>query len=161
MSDFKNKMKSNVHNTKELEFEIEDNLEKIKENKNSIKENNNKLEKIDGEISEANSKKEVLLSEKYVIDEEVSNVNPKTLKDEIDTLTEEGITKKKSLDKIIKDIDKIGKVEYDEDIHEELRLEEKDLLLKESKEESKKERKELLIKNLEEGEICPNIKDIR
>lgn len=158
MSDFKSKMKSNVHNTKELEFEIDDNLEKIKENKNSIKENNNKLLKIDEEISEANNKKEILLSEKYVIDDEVSTVNPKTLKDEIESLTEEGVSKKTSLDKIVKSITKIGEVEYDEDIHEELRLEEKDLLLKESKEISNKERKELLINNLEEGEICPTCK---
>lgn len=158
MTDFKSKMKSNIHNTKELEFEIEDNLIKIKENKELIKENNNKLLKIDGEISEANSKKEILLSEKYVIDDEVSNVNPKTLKDEIDTLTDEGVTKKKSLDDIIKNITKIGDVDYDEDKHDEIREEEKDLLLKESKELSNKERKELLIKNLEEGEICPTCK---
>ena len=158
MSDFKSKMKSNIHNTKELEFEIEDNIIKIKENKELIKENNNKLLKIDEEISEANSKKEILLSEKYVIDDEVSNVNPKTLKDEIDTLTDEGVTKKKSLDDIIKNITKIGDVDYDEDKHDEIREEEKDLLLKESKELSNKERKELLIKNLEEGEICPTCK---
>jgi len=158
MSDFKSKMKSNVHNTKELEFEIEDNIRKIKENKELIKENNNKLLKIDGEISEANSKKEILLSEKYVIDDEVSNVNPKTLKDEINTLTDEGVTKKKSLDDIIKNITKIGDVDYDEDKHDEIREEEKDLLLKESKELSNKERKELLIKNLEQGEICPTCK---
>ena len=158
MSDFKSKMKSNLHNTKELEFEIDDNLEKIKENKNSIKENNSKLLKIDEEISDANNKKEILLSEKYVIDDEVSTVNPKTLKDEIDTLTDEGVTKKKSLDDIIKNITKIGDVDYDEDKHDEIREEEKDLLLKESKELNNKERKELLIKNLEEGEICPTCK---
>jgi len=158
MSDFKSKMKSNVHNTKELEFEIDDNLEKIKENKILIKDNNSKLLKIDEEISEANSKKEILLSEKYVIDDEVSNVNPKTLKDEIDALTEEGITKKKSLEDIIRNIIKIGDVNYDEDKHEEIREEEKGLLLKESKEINNKERKELLIKNLEEGEVCPTCK---
>ena len=158
MSDFKSKMKSNVHNTKELEFEIDDNLEKIKENKNLIKDNNRKLLKIDEEITEANSKKEILLSEKYVIDDEVSNVNPKTLKDEIDTLTDEGVNKKKSLEDIIKNIIKIGDVDYDEDKHEEIREEEKGLLLKESKEINNKERKELLIKNLEEGEVCPTCK---
>ena len=70
-------------------------------------------------------KKEVLLSEKYVIDDEVSNVNPKTLKDEIDTLTDEGVTKKKSLDDIIKNITKIGNVDYDEDKHDDIREEEK------------------------------------
>ncbi len=158
MSDFKSKMKSNHFDTKELEFSIEDNLDVVKENKKLIKENSDKLTSINKDIGEANSKKEVLLSEKYVIDDEVSNVNPKTLDVEIKRLTEEGVGKKKDLDVINEKIKKIGTIEYDEDTHEEIRLEEKDLLLKESKEENNKERKELLIKNLEEGEICPTCK---
>ena len=158
MTDFKSKMKSNHFDTKELEFSIEDNLNVIKENKILIKEKSDKLTSINKDMSEANSKKEVLLSEKYVIDDEVSNVNPKTLGEEIKRLTEEGIGKKNDLEVINKKIVKLGTIDYDEDKHEEIRLEEKDLLLKESKEENNKERKELLIKDLEEGEICPTCK---
>lgn len=158
MTDFKSKMKSNHFDTKELEFSIEDNLNVIKENKILIKEKSDKLTSINKDMSEANSKKEVLLSEKYVIDDEVSNVNPKTLGEEIKRLTEEGIGKKNDLEVINKKIVKLGAIDYDEDKHEEIRLEEKDLLLKESKEENNKERKELLIKDLEEGEICPTCK---
>ena len=40
-----------------------------------------------GEIEEAKGKKERLLSEKYIIDDEIKDVNPKTLKDEINQLT--------------------------------------------------------------------------
>ena len=158
MSDFKSKMKSNVYNTKELEFEIEDNIEKIKENNSEIKDNKSKLEKVDGEISEANSKKEELLSEKYIIDDEVSNVNPKTLQDEIDTLTNEGVEKKESLDSIIKSISKIKKVDYDEDLHDDIRKQEREIVLDKGKKEGEIERVTELIKNLEEGEICPTCK---
>ena len=158
MSDFKSKMKSNVYNTKELEFEIEDNIEKIKENNSEIKNNKSKLEKVDGEISEANSKKEELLSEKYIIDDEVSNVNPKTLQDEIDTLTNEGVEKKESLDSIIKSISKIKKVDYDEDLHDDIRKQEREIVLDKGKKEGEIERVTELIKNLEEGEICPTCK---
>ena len=158
MSDFKSKMKSNVYNTKELEFEIEDNIEKIKENNSEIKNNKSKLEKVDGEISEANSKKEELLSEKYIIDDEVSNVNPKTLQDEIDTLTNEGVEKKESLDSIIKSISKIKKIDYDEDLHDDIRKQEREIVLDKGKKEGEIERVTELIKNLEEGEICPTCK---
>lgn len=158
MNDFKSKMKSNHFNTKELEFEIEDNIEAIKENKKSIKENNDKLKDLEVDIDEAKGKKEVLLSEKYIIDDEVKNVNPKTLKEEIDELTENGVQLKTNLEKVEKDIKEIGKVDYDEDVHEDIRLEERNILLEKGKEEDKIESIEELIKNLEEGEICPTCK---
>ena len=158
MNDFKSKMKSNVYNTKQLEFDIEDNLEKIEENKHYIKENNLKLKETDSKIEVAKNKKEILLSEKYVIDDEIKDVNPKTLKDEVDDLTEKGVKIKEELEVVNSDIKKLVKVDYDEDTHEEIRLEERDILLKKGKEEDAIERIEELIKNLEEGEICPTCK---
>ena len=158
MNDFKSKMKSNHYDTKELEFNIDDNIETIEENKKSIKENNKKLKDLEEEIDEAKGKKEVLLSEKYIIDDEIKNVNPKTLKDEIDELTTNGVKLKSNLEDIEKDIKKISKVEYDEDTHEEVRVEERTVLLEKGKEEDKINSIEDIIKNLEEGEICPTCK---
>ena len=158
MNDFKSKMKSNHYDTKELEFNIDDNLDIIKENKKQIKENNDKLKDLEEKISDAKGKKEILLSEKYIIDDEIKNVNPKTLKDEIDELTNNGLELKNTLKEIEKDIKKIDKVEYDEDIHEEIRIEERTVLLDKGKLEDKIESTEELIKNLEEGEICPTCK---
>jgi len=158
MSNFKSKMKSNIFNTKQLELDIEENLTKIEENKLSIKESNKKLKGVDEEIEEAKRKKEVLLSEKYIIDDEIKNVNPKTLQDEIDILTEKGVKIKEELTEVNDGIKKLVKVEYDEDIHEEIRGEERDILLKKGKEEDSIDRIEDLIKNLEEGEICPTCK---
>lgn len=158
MNDFKSKMKSNHYDTKELEFNIDDNLDIIKENKKQIKENNDKLKDLEEKISDAKGKKEILLSEKYIIDDEIKNVNPKTLKDGIDELTNNGLELKNTLKEIEKDIKKIDKVEYDEDIHEEIRIEERTVLLDKGKLEDKIESTEELIKNLEEGEICPTCK---
>ena len=158
MSNFKSKMKSNVYNTKQLELDIAENLQQIEENKISIKESNKKLKGVDKEIEEAKGKKEVLLSEKYIIDDEVKNVNPKTLKDEIEDLTEKGVKIKEELDAVNTGIKKLVKVEYDEDLHEEIRGEERHILLRKGKEEDSIERTEGVIKNLEEGEICLSCK---
>jgi len=158
MNTFKGKMKSNVYNTKQLEFDIDDNLIVIEENKKSIKSTTEKVKKIDVEIEEAKGKKERLLSEKYIIDDEIKNVNPKTLKDEIDQLTADGIKLKEELDAVNVGIKKLIKIEYDEDTHEEIRSEERDILLRKGKEEDTIERIEKIIKNLEEGEICLSCK---
>jgi len=158
MSNFKSKMKSNVYNTKQLELDIEENLQQIEENKISIKESNKKLKGVDSEIGEAKGKKEVLLSEKYIIDDEIKNVNPKTLQDDIDVLTEKGVKIKEELDAVNSGIKKLVKVEYDEDIHDDIREEERDILLRKGKEEDSIERTEGVIKNLEEGEICLSCK---
>ena len=158
MNTFKGKMKSNVYNTKQLEFDIDDNLLDIEENKKSIKDTTTKVKKIDVEIEEAKGKKERLLSEKYIIDDEIKNVNPKTLKDEIEDLTEKGVKIKEELDAVNIGIKKLVKVDYDEDIHDEIRVEERDILLRKGKEEDVIERTEGVIQNLEEGEICLSCK---
>ena len=158
MNDFKSRMKSNVYNTKQLEFDIEENIEEIKNNKKDTKESNEKLKGVEEKIEEAKRKKEVLLSEKYIIDEDVKNVNPTTLKDEIEDLTEKGVKIKEELDAVNSGIKKLVKVDYDEDTHEEIRGEERYILLRKGKEEDSIERTEGVIKNLEEGEICLSCK---
>ena len=158
MTDFKSKMKSNLYNTKQLEIDIENNLETIEGNKKQIIDIGEKLKEVDGKITVARTKKENLLSEKYIIDDEIKDVNPKTLKDEIDQLTENGVKIKEELDAVNSGIKRLVKVDYDEDIHEEVRVEERAILLKKDKEEDSIGRIESIIKNLEEGEICLSCK---
>ena len=158
MSDFKNKMKSNVYNTQQLELDIESNTFIIEENKSLIKQNNVNLSTVDNKIESAKTKKETLLSQTYMIDEDIKNVNPNTLKDEIDELTTEGINLKDQLSEIKKELKKLSGVDYDEDIHEEIRGNEREILLSKGKEEDKIDRAIQLIKDLEEGEICPTCK---
>tara|TARA_R110000803_G_scaffold90515_3_gene157926 strand:- start:369 stop:2741 length:2373 start_codon:yes stop_codon:yes gene_type:complete len=154
MSDFKSKMKSNLYNTKQLEIDIENNLETIEENEKQSIEIGEKLMKVDGKITVTITKKENLLSEKYVIDDEIEDVNPKTLKDEIEQLTKKGVKIKEELSVVDIEIKKLEKVEYDDDTHEEIRVKERDILLRKGKTEDSILRVEELIKNLEEGEIC-------
>ena len=154
MSDFKSKMKSNVYNTKELELEIEDFKNTISENRITNKENDKSLKGVLDKIKEAKDKKEDLLGKRYSIDDEIKKVNPITLKKEIDELTKKGVNLKEELDGILKEIKKLPKFSYDEDVHEEYRTEEKSLLLDKNSKDSEFSSIEKLIKNLKEGEIC-------
>jgi len=158
MSDFKSKMKSNVYNTKELELEIEDFKNTISENRITNKENDKLLKDKLGKIKEAQKKKEDLLGKRYSIDEEIKKVNPVTLKKEIEDLTNTGVELKEKLEEIISQIKDIPKFSYDEDVHEEYRTEEKNLLVEKNGVESSITTIEKLIKDLKEGEICPTCK---
>ena len=158
MSDFKNKMKSNVYNTQQLEVDIENNLLTIEENKKLITQNETNLSEVNNKIEEAKIKKETLLSQTYTVDDDIKNVNPKILKDEIDDLMSGGIDLKDQLVNIKKDLNQVKGVDYDEDIHEDIRIEQRDILLSKGKEVDNIERITQLIKDLEEGEICPTCK---
>jgi len=158
MSDFKSKMKSNVYNTKELELEIEDFKNTISENRITNKENDKLLKDKLGKIKEAQKKKEDLLGKRYSIDEEIKKVNPVTLKKEIEDLTNTGVELKEKLEEITSQIKDIPKFSYDEDVHEEYRTEEKNLLVEKNGVESSINTIEKLIKDLKEGEICPTCK---
>jgi len=158
MSDFKSKMKSNVYNTKQLELDNEEYTKNISDNRILIKDKGKDLVSVDKDIDEAKTKKEDLLGKRYSIDDEVKKVNPDTLKKEIEDLTKKGVELKGKLSKIIIDIEEIPKFSYDEDEHEELREEEKEVLLKENDCKSKIGVLEKTIKNLKEGEICPTCK---
>jgi DNA repair exonuclease SbcCD ATPase subunit len=158
MSDFKSKMKSNVYNTKELELEIEDFKNTISENRITNKENDKILNEKILKIKEAQEKKEDLLGKRYSIDEEIKKVNPVTLKKEIEDLTNTGVELKEKLEEITSQIKDIPKFSYDEDVHEEYRTEEKNLLVEKNGVESSITTIEKLIKDLKEGEICPTCK---
>ena len=158
MSDFKNKMKSNIYNTQQLEVDIENNLLTIEENKKLITQNETNLSEVNNKIEEAKIKKETLLSQTYTVDDDIKNVNPKILKDEIDDLMSGGIDLKDQLVNIKKDLNQVKGVDYDEDIHEDIRIEQREILLSKGKEIDNLERITQLIKDLEEGEICPTCK---
>lgn len=158
MSDFKSKMKSNVYNTKQLELDNEAYSIVISDNRISIKSKEKELKGVDSKISEAKDKKDNLLGKRYSIDDEIKKVNPDTLKKEIDGLTKTGAELKKKLSVIIGDIKTTSKFSYDEDTHEELRDQEKEVLLLENNYKSEIKTTEKTIKDLKEGEVCPTCK---
>ena len=158
MSEFKSKMKSNLFNTKQLELDIEEYKRNISDNRISNKENDKKLNEVLEKIKTAKTKKEDLLGKRYSIDDEIKKVNPDTLKKEIDVLTKKGVTLKETLDGITGQIKVLPKFSYDEDVHEEYRTEEKNLLVEKNGIESSIKTIEKLIKDLKEGETCPTCK---
>ena len=158
MSNFKKKMKSNIYDVKTLEIEIDENKKGISNNKISIKENEKELTKVYDKISDAKNKKDNLLSNKYVIDDEIVNLNPINLKSEMEVLTNKGKTLKEDLKDVTDKIKDIPKFNYDEDEHESYRDEEKNKLIEKNTIENKITNLETLIKDLKEGEICPMCK---
>lgn len=158
MSEFKSKMKSNVYNTKQLEIDNDEYGINISNNKIEIVSKTEELTLVENKIIEATSKKENLLGKRYSIDEEISSVNPKTLKDEINELTESGKTKKETLDNFIKELSDLSEINYDEDEHDELRGEDKSLHLTKNSIETSLTNTKKMIDNLVNGEVCQTCK---
>jgi DNA repair exonuclease SbcCD ATPase subunit len=157
-SDFKKTMKSNVYNVETLKNEINDHKTSI----TNLKESNiiNQIdlqEKIDT-IQELNGQRDELLSRKIQIDPEVLKLNPETLKSEINSLTNGGVSKKNELDIITKELETMGDPGYNEVDHNEVKKTRNELELTRRENVSERARLDKLIKTLKEGEICPTCK---
>lgn len=154
MADYKSSMKSNIYNLKDLNDDITEHEESIVTNKESIETNKVSLINKEDEIESATNKKDKLLAQKVDIDEEVEDVNPQTLENEIETLTSDGISKKKDLEDTLKLINDIGEVDFDEDVYNDLVDEKNDLKISIGGIEKDIKSKEKLVKEMKEGEIC-------
>ena len=158
MSDFKSKMKSNHFNTKQLELDNEEYSKNISDNRIEITNNETELSSVDIKIEDATTKKENLLGKRYNIDDEIKTVNPTLLNGEIEKITSNGVVLKEKLDGILKEIGELPTITYDEDTHDELRKEEKTILLEKNTTVSSITTLKNLIDNLVNGEICPTCK---
>jgi DNA repair exonuclease SbcCD ATPase subunit len=154
MNEFKTAMKSNMYNLKDLESEITENKELIETSNKDIETFNKDLSIKDDEVKVAEGKKEKLLSQKIEVDDEIEDVNPQTLQGEIDGLIADGVSKKKDLDKTLKEIEEIGEVDFDEDLYNELVDEKNDTKVKIGGLEKEVELIDKDIKQMKEGEIC-------
>ena len=154
MADYKSSMKSNIYNLKDLNDDITEHEESIVTNKESIETNKVSLTNKEDEIESAANKKDKLLAQKVDIDEEVEDVNPQTLENEIETLTNDGLGKKKDLEETLKLINDIGEVDFDEDVYNDLVEEKNDLKISIGGIEKDIKSKEKLVKEMKEGEIC-------
>lgn len=158
MSSFKKNMKSNLYDIKQLEIDNGELKNNIAENKVKSEKKNKELDEKLEKIKESTLKKEKLLSTKYVIDDDIVDVNPLMLKKEIKELTETGKTLKNKLLEIETGINEITEFKYDEDFHEELREEEKNVLMVKNTIENNINNIRNTLKGLKEGEICPTCK---
>ncbi len=154
MADFKSSMKSNVYNLKDLNDDIIEHEESISTNKENIETNKVSLTNKEDEIDSATKKKDKLLAQKVDIDDEVEEVNPQTLENEIETLTNDGLSKKKDLEETILLIKEIGDVDFDEDVYNDLVDVKNELKISIGGIEKDIKSKEKLAKEMKEGEIC-------
>ncbi len=141
-------------NLKDLNDDITEHEESIVTNKESIETNKVSLTNKEDEIESATNKKDKLLAQKVDIDEEVEDVNPQTLENEIETLTSDGLSKKKDLEDTLKLINDIGEVDFDEDAYNDLVEEKNELKISIGGIEKDIKSKEKLVKEMKEGEIC-------
>ena len=154
MADFKSSMKSNVYNLKDLNDDIIEHEESISTNKENIETNKVSLTNKEDEIDSATKKKDKLLAQKVDIDDEVEEVNPQTLENEIETLTNDGLSKKKDLEETLLLIKEIGDVDFDEDVYNDLVDVKNELKISIGGIEKDIKSKEKLVKEMKEGEIC-------
>lgn len=154
MADFKSTMKSNVYNLQDLNDDIETHKQSIVDNKENIVKLENELVSKDKELEVANDKKEKTLSQKTEIDSDIKDINPQTLKSEIDDMISGGVTKKEALDEVIKEISEIGEVNFNEDKWNELNDESLELKLEVGSLKKDIEGYEKDIKGMKEGEFC-------
>lgn len=154
MSDFKSVMKSNIYNLQDLNDDITLHKQSIVDNNDNIIKLENLLGEKDSEIKVANEKKEKTLSQKIEIDSDIKNINPTTLKSEIDDMISGGVIKKEEFDKVTKEIELIGDVYFNEDQWNELTDESLELKLEVGSLNKDIEGYEKDIKGMKEGEFC-------
>lgn len=153
-NDFDKKKKSNDYNVITLSTEIEDHKEKITIG-TEIKEGlETKLEQTKNEITSLNEENDRLLNSKITIDVSISTLNPTTLQEQIDKITEQGKALSARTTDLIQKIDAIGDIEFDEDTHDVLKKEESQLLLNKGLKRSEILRLRNTIQDLIDGGVC-------
>lgn len=157
-SDFRKKMKSNDYDIETLKNEMVSHQDEINNCETNIISKTEELETIGNEITKLQSTKDLLVAQKKEVDPKILKLNEKTIQSEIDALTKKGLDLKSEV-KLLKDkLDLMPEVEFDEDKYEELLSGEKKALVDKNTKEMEVKSKVKLIKQLEEGEICPTCK---
>lgn len=147
-------LKSDQHNSGDLTKEIKDLNVKIKDLNDDNTFCDVKLDELKVELTETNSIKDILLSQKIVIDTEIIRLRPEDIDREIDAITEKGKKSKEKYDLLKEDFDKLTEIEYDIETHKEWKQQLSDLNTAKSHGSIKKDTVQDSIKNLEEGEFC-------
>lgn len=105
---------SDMYNATQLEADINNLTEAITESEKIIADNNKKIEECNRRISEYNKTRDSLLAAKPTIDDNLLKIDSTTLQRSIDSLIEEGKIKAAEAERIAKEINEIGNIEYSE-----------------------------------------------
>lgn len=105
---------SDMYNATQLETDINNLTEAITESEKIIVDNNKKIEECNRRISDYNKTRDSLLAAKPTIDDNLLKIDSTTLQRSIDSLIEEGKIKAAEAERITKEINEIGNIEYSE-----------------------------------------------
>jgi DNA repair exonuclease SbcCD ATPase subunit len=157
-SDFRKKMKGLQYDIETLKSEIVDLENEIKESNDDITQKNVDLIRVNNEVLELDHKKNVLVSKKQEVDPKILRLNENTIKNEIAEITKKGKLIRVEVDNLKDTLETIPELEFDEDEYDGLLKEDKDLVAEKTTISLELKNKNNLIKQLEEGEICPMCK---
>jgi DNA repair exonuclease SbcCD ATPase subunit len=116
-NEFDRKKKSNDYDIITLTNDIEEHTEKIKlfgETRTTLE---TQLQDTKDDTQKLNEENDKLLNSKITVDVTLTTLNPTTLEEKIQTLTNSGIKLKEKLDGFIEKISEIGAIDFDEDLH--------------------------------------------
>lgn len=147
-------LKSDQYNTADLTAEIESLKEKITSLINDTKECETKKESLQSEIKETVEIKELLISQKIIIDNEILKLRILDINRDINDITEKGKKSKERYDALKEEFQKLSEIEYDAKVHKEWQQQLNDLNISKSNKTIERDGTISLIKNLEEGEFC-------
>jgi DNA repair exonuclease SbcCD ATPase subunit len=155
-NDWSKKLVSNTYNIKQLEIDNTTYSDNIINSENEIERLKVSLKEFESTLKQLESRKdEVLSSRNNDIDQELIKTNPTMLQREIDDL----ISRKKVSQTNADNINvKEPSVYFDEDEYDKLKSEINDLIVEGRVISDDIKKKEVLIKQFEEGSICPTCK---
>lgn len=155
-NDWSKKLISNTYNIKQLEIDNVTYEDSIINSENEIERLNIELKRLDTHLKDLESKRdEALSSRNNDIDPDLIKVNPTLLQREIDDLIEQKRKSQANADSV--DVKEPSEF-FNEDEYEKLNGELNNLLIEGRLNTDEIKRKELLIKQFEEGTICPTCK---
>lgn len=153
-NDFSKKMKSNLYDTETLKEEIEEHkneLTKLSEDKKTSE----KDLKIEKEVNKKLQNKKISLVEsKIKIDDEILALNPKKLEEKITNITTLGKSHKETIKEFNIEIENIGKINFNEDLHFNLTKEKTETVSNIAVKDSEIKRLTGVVEELIKGGIC-------
>jgi DNA repair exonuclease SbcCD ATPase subunit len=151
-------LKTDQYNTKDLEIDNTKIGETIKEEEDAIETNEDNLMVLAQKIIDTTDIKEGFISQKKEIDKDVVSLRPEDIDNEIDSITTKGKKVKDKLDRLKKEFNDMVDIEYDEDLHNSLVKEERELRIEIGSYDNDITKTTKLVCDLEDGEFCPTCK---
>lgn len=157
-SEFRKKMKSNQYDLETLKNDITELKTSIVDTENDIISKSDTLEHINKELIKLQTTKDLLVEQKKEVDSKILKLNEKTIQSEIDQLTKKGQDLKKEIQTLKDNLNLIPEIDFNQEDYDDLMSEERKLSILVNVKESEVKSKKILIKQLEEGQVCPTCK---